>query len=154
MYTLVLNKILQYKLVINSFTKTSSLNFKTNEIVQISISQIIARIKFNLNLSLPFKLTNTSTKLRTKLSTILRMNITKIGVSFKSREKISIIFNIPLTAYLILKSRIKTSSIISIYNKLIFTPLLGKFFPLSDYDPQTLSALDGRTLNDMDYVLV
>ena len=42
---------------------------------------------------------------------------------------------------------LRGNSIINIYNKLIFSPL-------SYYDPQTLSALDNLTLNDMDYELI
>ena len=49
---------------------------------------------------------------------------------------------------------LRGNSIINIYNKLIFSPLLGIFYPLSDYDPQTLSALDNLTLAEMDFELV
>jgi hypothetical protein len=37
--------------------------------------------------------------------------------------------------------------------RLGFTALLAKFFPLSDYDPDTLASMDTETLVDLDYTV-
>lgn len=154
MYTLILNKVLQYKLVINSFTKTTSLTFRTNDPITIVVSQIIARLRISVLISIPNRIRFTTARLRTKLSTVVRINRPKIFVTIKTREKASIIFRFVVKLSAVAKMRLRGNSIINIYNKLIFSPLLGIFYPLSDYDPQILSALDNLTLNDMDYELV
>lgn len=153
MYTLILNKVLQYKLIVSNFTKIDSLSFKTNENINIFISQIMVRLRLSALINLPTKIIFASTKLKTKLDTILRINIPKIFVTIKTREKSNTIIsqNLILSAF----SKIKSSgnTVINIYNKLIFNPLIGIFFPLSKYDPKTLSELDNFTLNYMDYEL-
>ena len=154
MYTLILNKALQYKLVISNFTKMDSLSFRTNDIISIFVSQIIARLRMSVVVNLPNRIRFTSIKLRTKLDTILRINRPKIFATIKTREKLSVIISNILRLSAIAKMRLRGNFKINIYNKLIFSPLLGIFYPLSDYDPQTLSALDNLTLNDMDYELV
>ena len=154
MYTLILNKVLQYKLVINSFTKTASLTFRTNDPISIFVSQIIAKLSMQVLINIPSRIRFTSAKLRTKLSVAIRINRPKIFATIKTREKLSVIINNILRLSAIAKMRLRGNSIINIYNKLIFSPLLGIFYPLSDYDPQTLSALDNLTLAEMDFELV
>lgn len=154
MYTLILNKVLQYKLVINSFTKTTSLTFRTNDPITIVVSQIIARLRMNVLINIPNRIRFTTVKLRTKLSTAVRINRPKIFVTIKTREKTSVIFSFVAKLSAVAKMRLRGNSIINIYNKLIFSPLLGIFYPLSDYDPQTLSALDNLTLAEMDFELI
>ena len=154
MYTLILNKALQYKLVISNFTKMDSLSFRTNDIISIFVSQIIARLRISVIVNLPNRIRFTSVKLRTKLDTILRINRPKIVATIKTREKTSISISQKLILSALAKIKSRGNTIINIYNKLIFNPLIGIFFPLSDYDPQTLSALDNLTLNDMDYELI
>ena len=90
----------------------------------------------------------------TKLDTILRINRLKIVVTIKTREKASILISQKLILSALAKIKSSGNTVINIYNRLIFNPLIGIFFPLSDYDPQTLSALDNLTLNDMDYELI
>ena len=154
MYTLILNKVLQYKLVINSFTKTASLTFRTNDPITIVVSQIIARLRISVLINIPNRIRFTTVKLKTKLFTVVRINKPKIFVTIKTREKASVIFRFVAKLSAVAKMRLRGNSIINIYNKLIFSPLLGIFYPLSDYDPQTLSALDNLTLADMDFELV
>lgn len=154
MYTLILNKVLQYKLVVSNFTKIGSLSFRTNETFTILINQIIAKLRLSTLINIQNSVKFLLLKLKTALNISLRINIVKIVVSIKTREKtsISISQNLLLSALVKLKS--SGNSVINIYNKLIFNPLIGIFFPLSDYDPQTLSVLDNLTLNDMDYELI
>ena len=154
MYTLILNKVLQYKLVINSFTKTASLTFRTNDPINIVISQIIARLRMSVLINIPNRIRFTVVKLRTKLSTVVRINTPKIFTTIKTREKLPIIFRFVVSLSAVAKMALRGNSIINIYNKLIFSPLLGIFYPLSDYDPQTLSTLDNLTLADMDFELI
>ena len=154
MYTLILNKVLQYKLVINSFTKTASLTFRTNDPISIFVSQITARLSMQVLINIPNRIRFTSAKLRTKLSVAIRINRPKIFATIKTREKLSVIISNILRLSAIAKMRLRGNSIINIYNKLTFSPLLGIFYPLSDYDPQTLSTLDNLTLADMDFELI
>ena len=154
MYTLILNKVLQYKLVINSFTKTASLTFRTNDPISIVVSQIIAWLRMSILINIPNRIRFTVAKLRTKLSTVVRINTPKIFTTIKTREKLPIIFRFVVSLSAVAKMALRGNSIINIYNKFIFSPLLGIFYPLSDYDPQTLSALDNLTLTDMDFELV
>ena len=154
MYTLILNKVLQYKLVVNSFTKTASLTFRTNDPISIFVSQIIAKLSMQVLINIPSRIRFTSAKLRTKLSVTIRINRPKIFATIKTREKLSVIISNILRLSAIAKMRLRGNSIINIYNKLIFSPLLGIFYPLSDYDPQTLSTLDNLTLAEMDFELI
>ena len=154
MYTLILNKVLQYKLVINSFTNTASLTFRTNDPINIVVSQIIAMLRMNVLINIPNRIRFTVVKFRTKLSTAIRVNTPKIFTTIRTREKIPAIFRFVVSLSAIAKMALRGNTVVNIYNKLIFSPLIGIFFSLSKYDPQTLSALDGLTLNYMDYELI
>ena len=154
MYTLILNKVLQYKLVISSFTKTTSLTFRTNDPISIVVSQIITMLRMNVLINIPNRIRFTVVKFRTMLSIAIRVNTPKIFTTIRTREKIPAIFRFVVCLSAIAKMALRGNSIINIYNKLIFNPLLGIFYPLSNYDPQTLSALDNLTLSDMDFELI
>lgn len=152
MYTLIINKIIQYKIILDNFTQTQSLSFRTNETIRIFTQGLIAGLKLNIQLRINNKLKIVSLKLHQRLLTIIKFRMVYINATAKMKSKLSQIFNISLKNSFIILLKQKAFTIISIPNKIIYSPLLGKFLPLSTYDPQTLSSLDGQTLSNMDYI--
>lgn len=151
MYTLIINKVLQYKLVLDNFTKTQSLSFRTNDTFRIVVQGLIARLQISVQIRLNNKMRILSSKMRQKTSIFIKFRMISVTFVTKFRTKLSQIFEINIINRFIVKFKQRVSTIIFIPNKIIYSPLLGKFFPLSLYDPQTLSSLDVKTLEDMDY---
>lgn len=151
MYTLIINKVLQYKLVLDNFTKTQSLSFRTNDTFRIIVQGLIARLRISIQIRLNNKMRILSSKMRQKTSIFIKFRMISVTFVTKFRTKLSQIFRINIINTFIAKLKQKVSTIIFIPSKIIYSPLLGKFFPLSLYDPQTLGALDIKTLADIDY---
>lgn len=152
MYTLVVNKVLQYKLILDNFTKQQSLSFRINETFLIYTQGIVARLKSSITINVNNRLRFLSSKLISKSLSNIRFRMISINFIMKFRTKLTQLFSINIKNNFLERLKQRVFTIINIPNKIIYSPLLGKFFPLSAYDPLTLGSLDGITLRNMDFV--
>lgn len=151
MYTLVLNKIFQYKLIVSGYLKINTLSFKTNESISINILAWIARMFASTEIKIMHGMNILSSKLIQKISNDLNIGNINIVPTIKSREKISMLFEVPFLLNFLGTLKMKLSSNIFIPLTIVATAILGKFFTLAQHDIFTLGYFDTQTLGDMDY---
>lgn len=154
MYTLILNRIINYKLIITGYSKTDTLTFKTNENISIVVLSLLAKIFGSSQIKIIHNMKILSSKLIQKGQSSINIGIIKISTIVRSIEKINIEINIPIiTKFIILlKTKIQTS--INIPLSIMATAIVGRFFKLSEYDNLTLGYLDPFTLGELDYTEV
>jgi translation elongation factor EF-4 len=137
-----------------SFITTFIANLKTSSIRLLIIMTFLARMLSSIKVS---RIRIVSV-LRQTLKSITLIKIGKIGLMIAAVKMIQRIVAIQKIGKMVFSYKVSLRERISGYNakisriKFIFYPSYGTFIKLSTYDPQTLTALDSKTLGDMDAV--
>lgn len=151
MYTLILNKVFKYQLILSGFTKTDSLSFRTNDFFTIiaqwqSLLYASAIIKINTTMEV---LSVKNIEKPTPIINIYQVSIVTLG---KIRQKLESIIFIPIIIEAFAVVRAKLASIIIMPLVIIATPIVGRFYKLVEHDLKTLGEMDVQTLGDLDYI--
>lgn len=151
MYTLILNKVFKYKLMVSGFTKTDTLSFRTTDFFTIiaqwqSLLYTSAIVKINTTMEV------LSVKNIEKPTPIINIYQVSISALSKVRQKIQSVIVLPLIVEALATVRARLSSIISIPLIVIATAIVGRFYKLVEHDPKTLGEMDIQTLGDLDYI--
>lgn len=151
MYTLILNKIFKYQLMVGGFTKTDSLSFRTNDFFT-----IIAQWQVRLFTSSIIKINTTmdvlsikSIEKPTPIINIYQVSISTLG---RIRQKLQSTITLPLVLEPLATLKAKLFSIISFPLNILATAIVGRFYKLVEHDPKTLGEMDVQTLGDLDYI--
>lgn len=151
MYTLIVNKIIKYNLIISGFSKTDTLIFRSNEIISI-ITNLFAISKGLSLVSVPYRMKALKVSIFQKLTPIIDIGTVRFTSLAKLRSKLSIILEIPFSAIISVKARLKILLTILTPLNIVATAIVGKFFKLVEHDPQTLGYLDTFTLRELDFI--
>lgn len=154
--------------------KTFDLVVRTRETFSLYLYNFQMAVTFFFRIRDRVRITFVS-KLTTKLSTILNLKKVRLIISPKFKESVSLILNLKRVSFVYsIKERLKAITTITTHmpvsliirerQKIVSTikqgilslttsPILAKFFLLSDYDLDILGDLDASTLGDMDYII-
>lgn len=151
MYNLIVNRIIKYNLIINGFSKTDTLIFRSNEIISI-IANFIYVMRGASVVSMLFKMEAIKALVVQRLTPSVNIGATKITSSVKLRGKISGIIQISFSSVIFIKEKLRVILTTALPLNIVATPIVGKFFTLVQHDNQTLGALDPFTLRDLDFI--
>ena len=151
MYTLIVNKIIKYNLIISGFSKTDTLIFRSNEIISIITNFFAISKGFSL-VSIPYRMKVLKVSTFQKLTPIIGIGTVRFASLAKLRGKISGIIQISFSSVIFIKEKLRVLLTTALPLNIVATPIVGKFFTLVQHDNQTLGALDPFTLRDLDFI--
>ena len=128
--------------------------------VKLTISNILFVVSTSVALKLKkvkFTIANNLIKFTSYFTMPIDISAPRFVIALKQLLKITYSFKISKVAIsytMKLASKLGNLPIDIPYVSISATPIVAKFIPLSTYDPQTLSAMDGSTLQDLDYTIV
>ncbi len=143
-----------FTLYIANFALSVTFIFRIRDRVRLFFTPILALRMVSTITIKRIRLTISQMKLTEKITQTINARRVKITYVFKEALKAVTIFTFKNVTTFIMKERDKVVTIIRQKAPLTFVAILGTFYTLLEYDPDTLSATDAITLGVLDYTVL
>lgn len=153
MYRLILDRVFRYKMIVEGFTKTDSLFFRSIDIINIIANiKVLLKSKPLIRINMVMDVLSSKVKVKLKSTPTITIYPIKISALSKIKQKVFPTINIPLNISYLSKLKVKASSIIAFQITIVANAIVGKFYKLVEHDFKTLGDMDILTLREFDYI--
>ena len=153
MYRLILDRVFRYKMIVEGFTKTDSLFFRSIDIINIIANiKVLLKSKPLIRINMVMDVLSSKVKVKLKSTPTITIYPIKISALSKIKQKVFPTINIPLNISYLSKLKVKASSIIAFQITIVTNAIVGKFYKLVEHDFKTLGDMDILTLRELDNI--